>query len=146
MRSRAKEKINRVRDSIYFNNPDMIPIQDLFFWDDFIENWRRYFNLKPDADINKYYDYDMVLASSNIDPQLDNVKVIERDENYVTYEGGFGSILKLDFRQPVPLFLRYAVCSAKELKKFTFEDPSDSKRHNMPFANTDCFNMQKPFS
>ncbi len=46
MTGKAKEKIKRVRDSIYFDNPDIIPVQDLFLWDDFIENWKKYFNLK----------------------------------------------------------------------------------------------------
>ncbi|MHB1443389.1 MAG: uroporphyrinogen decarboxylase family protein [Candidatus Humimicrobiaceae bacterium] len=146
MKRKASEKINRIRDNIFYDKPDMVPIQDLFFWDEFIENWRRFFNLSKDTDISKYYDYDMVLAGSNIDPHIDNVKIIEKNEHGVIYEGGFGSILKLDFKQPIPLFLRYAVRNIKELQKFTFDDPSDVRRFNQPFAIPDCYNMQKPFN
>jgi len=146
MKQKAAEKINRIRDSIYYNNPDRVPVQDLFFWDDFIENWKSYFNLSQDTDIFRYYDYDLALASSNIDPHVDNVKIIEKNEHYVVYEGGFGSVLKLDFKQPVPLFLKYAAGNVKELKDFIFDDPSDSKRYNLPFAIPDCYNMQEPFN
>lgn len=146
MKQKASEKIKRIRDSIFFNNPDMVPIQDLFFWDDFIENWRNYFNLNKDADIFRYYDYDMVLAGSNIDPHIDNVKIIEKNEQYAVYKGGFGSVLKLDFKQPIPLFLKYAVSNVRELKKFIFDDPSDSKRYNLPFAIPDCYNIQESFN
>lgn len=143
--NKARQKIKRVRDSIYFRGPDMIPIQDLFFWEEFIDNWRKYFNLDKDTNIFKYYDFDIVACTPNIDPHINNVKEIEKTENYVIYRGGFGSTLKLDFSQPVPNFVKYAVKDIKDLEKFEFEDPYDNRRYNNSFAVPDGYNMELPF-
>lgn len=142
---KAKKKIKRVRDSIFFNNPDLVPIQDLFFWERFIENWKKYFKLDNSTDIFKYYDFDIVVCTPNIDPIINNVQEIEKTENYVIYKGGFGSTLKLDFSQPIPNFIRYAVKDIKELEKFRFEDPNDRRRFIDSFAVPDQYNLEKPF-
>ncbi len=142
---KAKQKIKRVRDSIYFSGPDIVPIQDLFFWEEFIDNWQKYFKLDSDTDIFKYYDFDIVLCTSNIDPHINNVKEIEKTENYVIYKGGFGSTLKLDFSQPVPNFIKYAVEYIKDLERFEFEDPYDNRRYKNSFAVPDGYNMELPF-
>ena len=142
---KAKEKIKRVRNSIYFNDPDMFPIGDIFFWSEFIDNWKRYYNLDNSVDIFKYYDHDIVLCTPNIDPLIDNVLELEKTEDYVIYKGGFGSILKLEFSQPVPDFIDYAVGDINDLERFSFEDPHDEKRYNKEFAIPDQYNLEIPF-
>jgi len=136
---KALNKIKRVRDCIYFNDPDRPAIQDMFIWDDFIKNWKKHFCLDKEADIHKYYDFDLVCCSPNIDPVIENVKELERCENYVIYRGGFGSILRLDFSQPVPGFIDYAIKDMSQLKAFRFEDPHDNRRYENSFALTDQF-------
>jgi len=136
---KAEEKVKRVKDSIYFNSPDMFPLQDMFFWEQFLKNWRKYFMLDPDTDIFKYYDYDLVCVSPNIDPLIDNVVEIEKTQNHVVYRGGFGSTLRLDFGQPVPQFIDYAVKDIKQLNCFEFEDPLSDKRFEQNFAVVDQY-------
>ena len=143
---KAQEKIKRVRDTIYYNNPDIFPIADLFFWDAFITNWKNYFKLGKEIDIFTYYDLDMVVCSPNIDPIIDNVKEIEKTINYVIYRSGFGSILKLNFLQPIHEFIDYAVKDIKDLDKFDFDDPFNEKRFNDFFATTDQYYKSVPFN
>ena len=142
---KAKEKIKRVRDSIYFSNPDKFPIQDLFFWDEFIKKWKEFFKLGQDTDIFKYYDFDIVLCTPNIDPIIDNVVEIEKTQNYVVYKGGFGSILKLNFSQPIPYFIENALTDIKDLDKFKFEDPNDKSRYTDRFAPPDQYSKLSSF-
>jgi len=142
---KAEEKIKRVRDSIYFANPDKIPVQDLFFWDEFIKKWKEYFKLDQDTDIFRYYDFDIVLCTPNIDPIINNVVEIEKTRNYVIYKGGFGSVLKLDFSQPVPYFVENAVTDIKDLDKFEFEDPHDKSRYADKFAPPDQYSKFPSF-
>lgn len=142
---KAKEKIKRVRDSIYFTDPDKIPFQDLFFWDEFIKQWKEFFKLEQDTDIFKYYDFDIVLCTPNIDPIINNVVEIEKTQDYVVYKGGFGSILKMDFSQPIPYFVKNAVTDIKDLDKFEFEDPYDKSRFTDEFAVPDQYNKLPSF-
>jgi uroporphyrinogen decarboxylase len=142
---KAKEKIKRVRDSIYFENPDKIPVADLFFWDEFIKNWKEYFKLDQDTDIFKYYDLDVVLCTPNIDPIINNVVEIEKTQNYVVYKGGFGSTLKMDFSQPVPYFVENAITDIKDLDKFKFEDPNNNSRYTDGFAPPDQYSKLPSF-
>ena len=86
---KAEKKIKRVRDTIYFNDPDMAPIGDIFFWSEFIDNWREHFKLDDSVDIFKYYDLDIVLCSPNIDPIIDNVTEVKKSNDHVVYKGGF---------------------------------------------------------
>jgi hypothetical protein len=142
---KAKEKIKRVRDSIYFTNTDKIPFADLFFWDEFIKQWKDFFKLEQNMDIFKYYDFDIVLCTPNIDPIINNVVEIEKSQNYVVYKGGFGSILKMDFSQPIPYFVENAVTDIKDLDKFEFEDPYGNSRYADEFAVPDQYNKLPPF-
>jgi hypothetical protein len=142
---KAKKKIKRVRDSLYFNNPDKTPVADLFFWEEFIKQWKEFFKLEQDTDIFKYYDFDIVLCTPNIDPIINNVVEIEKTQDYVVYKGGFGSILKLNFSQPIPYFIENAVTNIKDLDKFEFEDPYDKRRCMNKFAIPDQYNKLSSF-
>lgn len=142
---KAKQKIKRVRDSIYFNDPDMVPIGDIFFWSEFIDNWKRYYNLDNSVDIFKYYDHDIVLCTPNIDPLIDNVVELEKTEEYVVYKGGFGSILKLYFSQPIPNFIDYAIKDIRDLEKYSFDDTNDKKRYCDKFAVPDQYDLEISF-
>ena len=142
---RAIEKINRVSDSIHFRDTGSFPIQDIYFWDEFLANWRKYFGLSAGTDIFKYYDLDIVCCSPNIDPVIDNVVEIEKTPGYVIYKGGFGSILKMDFTQPVPCFIDFAVKEISGLEKFAFEDPGDKRRYERNFAPVDMYNFCNSF-
>ncbi len=143
---KAEEKIKRVRDSIYFDDPDMVPIGDIFIWQDFIDNWRKHFELDDSVDIFKYYDHDIVLCTPNIDPLIDNVLELEKTKDYVIYKGGFGSVLKLEFSQPIPDFIKYAVDDINDLERFRFEDPHDKKRYCDRFAASDQYDLEIPFN
>ena len=136
---KAIKKIKRVRDTIYYENPDTFPVADLFFWDEFVTSWKNYFKLEKEVDIFSYYDLDIVVCSPNIDPIINNVVEIEKTENYMIYKGGFGSVLKLNFTQPIPYFIDYVLKDIKDLVNFEFENPLDERRFNDYFAVTDQF-------
>ncbi len=136
---KALEKTNRVRDCIFYRNPKAVAIQDMFYWDDFVKNWREYFGFTRDVDIFNYYDLDIVCCSPNIDPFIKNVIEITKTIKDVIYRGGFGSVLKLDFSQPVPGFIDYYIKDTKDLKDFIFEDPEDNRRYNNSFAPCDQY-------
>ncbi|MCL4376963.1 MAG: hypothetical protein M1409_01075, partial [Actinobacteria bacterium] len=144
---KALKKIQRINDCLkYKDDKNNFPIQDIYFWDKFLINWRKYFKLNNNEDIFRYYDLDMVCCSPNIDPKIENVIVIEKTQSYIIYKGGFGSTLKLDFSQPVPYFIDFAVKEITDLDKYEFEDPNDRKRFEKSFAPVDMYGLTLPFS
>lgn len=126
--SDVKEKIDRITKTLKCTEPDRIPLHD-FFWTEFIKRWQKEKNLPEDTNIYYYYDMDMMVISPNMDPRKKSYKLIEKGDNYIIWESGFGCKLKKVDYSPMPMYLGFSVKSADDYDKFEFDDPDDKDRY-----------------
>ena len=127
-------KLDRVRKALSFVEPDRIPRFDLF-WQEFIDNWAEEKGLAPDANINEYYDLDLVLCVPNEDPRVKSFTLIERGSDYMIFKSGFGCTCRKADYSPMPAYLDFELKSADAYEDFVFDDPNDERRYRERSAN-----------
>jgi hypothetical protein len=127
-------KLERMKKTFSFIEPDRIPIFEIF-WLEFLKSWRKEKGFGEDADIYEYYDMDMVLVAPNTDPQIESFKLIEKNENYIIFKSGFGCTIKKADYCPMPQFIDFSIKSANDYDKFKLEDPNDNRRYFQESAN-----------
>ena len=66
---KAKAKVERVRKVMLREEPDRIPLWEIY-WTDFLRGWREELGLSSDADPYYYYDLDLNVATPNLDPHI----------------------------------------------------------------------------
>ena len=123
-------KINRIRKTLKDRiEPDRIPIHD-FFWEEFLDRWTKEMGLPSDTNIYKYYDMDMMVISANWEPKISQVKLIEKTDDYIMYEDGFGAVIKKYKHAPMQQYLNFKYKDIESLKKFEYDNPLDDKRYS----------------
>jgi len=129
-----QEKLMRLQKTLSFQEPDRIPLFDLF-WQEFLDRWAKEKGLEAGTNIYEYYDMDLVLCVPNIDPKIKSFELIEKGKDYTIFKSGFGCTLKKADYSPMPGYLDYCVKSADEYDDFVLEDPNDERRYYQESAN-----------
>ncbi|QGP93246.1 Uroporphyrinogen decarboxylase [Neomoorella glycerini] len=119
-------KTERVLKALNHEEPDRVPITD-FFWSLFLQEWQK--EKGKDAFIYDYYDLDILVVSPNMDPRVMRSRFIEKNDEYMIYETGWGSVIKRQIEAPMPMFLEFGIKSAADYAKFEFDDPLDPRRY-----------------
>jgi hypothetical protein len=107
---------------------DRVPISD-FFWGSFLDRWRRDLGLAKDADIYKYYDLDWIVTVPNMDPHIKPFELIEESSHHVLLRTGFEAVIRKQFADPMPAFMRFETDTVGKMASFQFDDPWDDRRY-----------------
>jgi len=107
---------------------DRVPISD-FFWGSFLDRWRRDLGLPTDTDIYKYYDLDWIVTIPNMDPHIKKFELLEESSDHVLLRTGFEAVIKKQFADPMPAFLRFETDTIEKMASFQFDDPWDERRY-----------------
>ena len=127
--SDVKSKIERIRKTLKERiEPDRIPIHD-FFWEEFLSKWKLELGLPKDTNIYEYYDMDMIVISANWEPRINQASLIEKTEEYILYEDGFGATIKKYRYAPMQQYIDFKYKDINDLKKFLYYSPDDDRRY-----------------
>ena len=121
-------KLDRMNRSLHHREPDRVPVSD-FFWGSFLERWRKELGLAPGTDIYKYYDLDWTVTVPNMDPRIRAFETLEETADHVTVRTGFGAVIRKNFADPMPAFLKFDTDTIEKMKAFRFDDPWDDRRY-----------------
>ena len=127
-------KLQRIRKTLTCNEPDRVPIFELF-WVEFLQKWWEEKHLEVGTNIYEYYDMDLTVGAPNTDPKIESFKLIEKGEDYIIFKSGFGCTLKKADYSPMPQFLDFSIKSADDYAKFELDDPNDRRRYFEESAN-----------
>jgi uroporphyrinogen decarboxylase len=128
------KKLKRMNDALNHREPDRVPISD-FFWGSFIERWKKDLDLPAESDIYTYYDLDWQVTLPNMDPHIKTFEIIEEDSESITVRTGFEAVIRKNFADPMPAFLKFETDSIDKLNSFQFDDPYDQRRYFSPGDN-----------
>ena len=124
-------KLTRVRKTLSRQEPDRVPLFDLF-WQEFLDNWRRE---KGDDDISLHYDMDLKLVVPNMDPKVKSFELLQRGPDYILFRSGYGCTLKKASYSPMPEYVDYPVTDPDGYADFVLENPDDDRRYFERSAN-----------
>ncbi|MGA2361466.1 MAG: uroporphyrinogen decarboxylase family protein [Candidatus Aminicenantales bacterium] len=121
-------KLDRMTKTLGHREADRVPISDIF-WGSFLERWRRELGLPADTDIYRYYDLDWTVTVPNMDPHIKPFETIEETREHVVVRTGFEAVIRKNFADPMPAFLRFDTDTIEKMKAFQFDDPWDDRRY-----------------
>ncbi len=121
-------KLERIRKTLRHEEADRVPISD-FFWGSFLDRWRRDLGLAKDTDIYKYYDLDWTVTVPNMDPHIKQFEILEETTDRILVRTGFEAIIKKQFADPMPAFLKFETDTIEKTASFQFDDPWDPRRY-----------------
>ena len=124
----CEAKLQRMTKTLHHEEADRVPISD-FFWGSFLDRWRRDLGLAPGTDIYKYYDLDWIVTIPNMDPHIKAFEILEESENHVLVRTGFEAVIRKQFADPMPAFLKFETDTIEKLQHFQFDDPWDDRRY-----------------
>ncbi len=127
-------KLNRLNKTLRHEEADRVPISD-FFWGSFLERWRKDLGLPAGTDIYKYYDLDWIVTVPNMDPHIKPFEILEETGEHVIVRTGFEAVIKKQFADPMPAFLKFETDSVEKLAALRFDDPWDDRRYFSPGDN-----------
>jgi hypothetical protein len=120
-------KLDRMNKTLKHVEADRVPISD-FFWGAFLERWREELGLAADADPYRYYDLDWQVATPNMDPHIQPFEILDESESEVVVRTGFGAVIRKQYADPMPAYLRYDTDSLDKMRSLQFDDPWDERR------------------
>jgi hypothetical protein len=121
-------KLERMTKALGHREADRVPVSD-FFWGSFLERWRRELGLPPGTDIYRYYDLDWVVTVPNMDPHIRPFEILEETAEHVIVRTGFEAVIRKEFADPMPAFLKFDTDSLDKMAAFRFDDPWDNRRY-----------------
>lgn len=121
-------KLERMNKCLHHQEADRVPVSD-FFWGSFLDRWRREMGLAKDADIYAYYDLDWQVTIPNMDPHIRQFEILEQTSDHVLLRTGFEAVIRKQFADPMPAFLKFETDAPEKLSSFRFDDPWDSRRY-----------------
>jgi uroporphyrinogen decarboxylase len=124
----CQAKLERISKTLRHEEADRVPISD-FFWGSFLERWRRELGLAKDTDIYRYYDLDWIVTVPNMDPHVKQFEILEETTNRILVRTGFEAIIKKQFADPMPAFLKFETDTIEKTASFQFDDPWDARRY-----------------
>jgi uroporphyrinogen decarboxylase len=127
-------KLDRMNKSLRHEEADRVPISD-FFWGSFLERWRKDLGLPAGTDIYRYYDLDWIVTVPNMDPHIKPFEILEESGEHVIVRTGFEAVIKKQFADPMPAFLKFETDSLEKLAALRFDDPWDDRRCFSPGDN-----------
>jgi hypothetical protein len=127
-------KLDRMNKTLRHEEADRVPISD-FFWGSFLERWRKDLGLPAGTDIYKYYDLDWIVTVPNMDPHVKPFEILEETGEHVIVRTGFEAVIKKQFADPMPAFLKFETDSVEKLAALQFDDPWDDRRYFSPGDN-----------
>jgi hypothetical protein len=117
-----------MRRALRHEEPDRVPLGE-FYWGSFLERWRRELGLPKDTDIYRYYDMDWIVTIPNMDPHIKAFEILEESLSQVTVRTGFEAVIRKQFADPMPAFMRFETDTIEKLASFRFDDPWDTRRY-----------------
>jgi len=132
--AKALAKLDRMNKTLRHEEADRVPISD-FFWASFLERWRKDLGLSAGTDIYKYYDLDWIVTVSNMDPHIKPFEILEETGEHVVVRTGFEAVIKKQFADPMPAFLKFETDSLEKLSGLRLDDPWDDRRYFSPGDN-----------
>jgi uroporphyrinogen decarboxylase len=127
-------KLDRMNKTLRHEEADRVPISD-FFWGSFLERWRKDLGLAAGTDIYKYYDLDWIVTVPNMDPHIKPFEILEETGEHVIVRTGFEAVIKKQFADPMPAFLKFETDSVEKMAALQFDDPWDDRRYFSPGDN-----------
>jgi hypothetical protein len=127
-------KLDRMNKTLRHEEADRVPISD-FFWGSFLERWRKDLGLPAGTDIYRYYDLDWIVTVPNMDPHVKPFEILEETDEHVIVRTGFEAVIKKQFADPMPAFLKFETDSLEKLSALRFDDPWDDRRYFSPGDN-----------
>ncbi len=121
-------KLDRMNKTLRHEEADRVPVSD-FFWGSFLDRWRRELGLAGQTDIYKYYDLDWIVTVPNMDPHIKQFEMLEESGEHVVLRTGFEAVIKKQFADPMPAFLRFETDTVEKMDSFQFDDPWDARRY-----------------
>lgn len=127
-------KLDRMNKTLRHEEADRVPVSD-FFWGSFLERWRKDLGLPAGTDIYKYYDLDWIVTVPNMDPHIKPFEILEETGEHVIVRTGFEAVIKKQFADPMPAFLKFETDSLEKMAALRFDDPWDNRRYFSPGDN-----------
>jgi uroporphyrinogen decarboxylase len=124
----ALVKLERLRKTMAFEQPDRVPISD-FFWGSFRERWRKELGLPADTDPYYHYDLDFIVTVPNMDPHIRQFETVWEDDEEVVLKTGFETTIRKRFDLPMPEQISWETDSIEKMEAFEFDDPWDRRRY-----------------
>jgi hypothetical protein len=121
-------KLDRMTRTLRHQEADRVPVSD-FFWGSFLERWRKELGLSAGTDIYKYYDLDWIVTVPNMDPHIRPFETLEEASDHVTVRTGFEAVIRKNFADPMPAFLKFDNDTIEKMRDFRFDDPEDDRRY-----------------
>ena len=70
-----------------------------------------------------------------MDPHVKTFEVLEETDAHVVVRTGFEAVIRKQFADPMPAFLRFDTDTLEKLQRFQFDDPWDERRYFRPGDN-----------
>ncbi len=121
-------KLDRVRKALNHQEPDRVPVSD-FFWTDFLEKWRKHYNLPADADIYRYYDLDWRVTTPNMDPHIRSFEFLQKSPEKTVVRTGFEAEVMVSETVTMPAYTTFYTDTVEKMEAFEFDDPCDPRRY-----------------
>lgn len=122
------KKLERVSKTLTHREADRVPISD-FFWGSFIQRWKKEFALPDDANPYYYYDLDLIVTVTNMDPHIKSFQTLTEDDREVIIKTGYETVIRKKFDFPMPEQISWDTDSIEKLESFEFDDPYDKRRY-----------------
>lgn len=122
------KKLERLNKTLHHREADRVPISD-FFWGSFIERWKKELGLPEDANPYYYYDLDLIVTVTNMDPHIKSFETLKEDDREVVIKTGYETVIRKKFDFPMPEQVGWDTDSIEKLESFEFDDPYDKRRY-----------------
>ncbi len=122
------KKLERINKTLHHREADRVPISD-FFWGSFIERWKKELALPEDVNPYYYYDLDLIVTVTNMDPHIKSFETLKEDDREVVIKTGYETVIRKKFDFPMPEQLGWDTDSIEKLESFEFDDPYDKRRY-----------------